>query len=188
MSEAGYTATEALVALMILGMAVSGLIGGMKVIGLTQAAASRNLAQAVRERDAAGALGGLLQRRGPFRSDDDDGFAGDPRGFHFACGGGTCAAELTATGLSLTSPTSGRRLFPLARADRLGFRYLGSASEVAVWPPAPPPQPAPQWQTLRDVLVRDASGETVFVAPVVVQQRADCQYDGILQDCRKAGS
>jgi hypothetical protein len=187
--DAGYTAVEALAALAILGLAVSGLTGGLKVIGLSERATSVKVSQTLAIRTASGELAMLVAGQGPFRSDSPEAFAGDGRSFSFPCDGGSCGAQLSDTGMSISRPTGSPRGVLLSGADHLRFSYLGSQSQVSAWPPAPPPRPAPQWQVLRTVLVQDAvNGDVVLVTPIATQQAADCQYDGILQDCRKAGS
>lgn len=189
MSEAGYTATEALAALAILGLAVGGLTGGLKVIGVGQLATGRKVAEADTVRTVSAELAGLVRGRGPFRSDVGEAFAGDERGFSFPCGAGQCVAQLTDTGLRLSQPNQAPRVVALSRPAELRFRYQGSWSQAAAWPPATPLPPAPQWQVLRTILLaHQGSDEAVTAVHIAEEQPADCEYDGILQDCRKTGS
>jgi hypothetical protein len=189
MSDEGYTATEALAALAILGLAVGGLTSGLKVIGVGEAATAHKVTQTISVRTAATEMAALVRGQGPFRSDDAAGLTGDVRSLSFPCGGASCSAKLTSTGLVLTDASGSARTVALPNSAALQFSYLGSQSLVTAWPPAAPPPPAPQWQVLRTIFLSDAAtGEPVLATEIVSQQTANCQYDGILRDCRKDGA
>jgi hypothetical protein len=188
-NDAGYTATEALAALAILGLAVGGLTSGLKVIGQGELATSRKVAETVALRAASDEFAILVRGQGPFRSDDPASLAGDARRLSFPCDGGACEAQLTATGLRLRAPHRADWAIVLSDPVNLRFHYRGSVSEVPAWPPAPPPLPAPQWQVLQAIILeRLPGGEAVAVTRIASAQAADCDFDGILQDCRKTGS
>lgn len=189
MRDAGYTAMEALAALAILGLALGGLTGGLKVIALGESRAAAKVAGSFDLGTADRELAALVQGQGPFRSDEPDAFTGDARSFEFPCGSGTCGAELTDVGLTVTQPPAAPRTIPLSGADRLQFSYVGSQSQVPAWPAAPPSGTAQPWQVLQTILLQDAaSGEPVVATRITIQQAADCQYDGIIKDCRKVGA
>ena len=188
MNEEGYTATEALVALAILGLAVGGLTGGLKVIGQGQLATGSKITNAVSIRTASSELHALLEGQGPFRSDAVDSFTGSARRFSFPCGSGACTAQLTDIGLTVARDTAQPRSIPLRNADRLTFSYLGSETETAIWPSSTLPPPTPQWQLLTGVVLQDgSSGETLATTSIPIQQAANCEYDSVIQDCRRPG-
>ena len=164
MSQDGHTAAEALVGLAIIGLAFSGLVSGLRVIGDGQAATGRTVAQAVGLRSTAGELSRLVKDRGPFRSDAPDNFRGDAAAFSFTCGAGRCGARLD-DGRLLIHPERGADLtVPLANVTQAKFEYVGGLGLTGEWPPAPLPPPAPQWQVLQAIVLKDEAGARPLTA------------------------
>lgn len=187
MSQDGYTATEALAALAIVGMAVGSLAAGMKVVGLAEGRASSAIAPTVAYRTASSALDALFRGHGPFRSNRPQDFHGDRSGFQFACGEARCTARLDGSALVLTDAdgASNRITLPSSGGVHLTYASLLGASDV--WPPAQPPPPAPQWEVLSGVEISDDSDAAALAfAPLWQQQSASCQFDVVTQDCRGA--
>lgn len=182
MSEDGYTAADALAALAIVGLAITGLLGGLRVIGVAQAGVGATLDQAVSIRTAGLELQSLLAGEGPFRSDARDGLVGEADAFSFPCGAGRCGARLESGRLVVEDEGVGRTV-ALPRTRDLRFEYVGALSADRTWPPAPLPAPAPAWQPLRTVLLKDAN-TTVATAQVWAAQTADCEFDVVTRDCR----
>jgi hypothetical protein len=185
MTDAGYTATEALAALAIIGLAVAGLASGMQVISRGQSSTTAALADDVALRSIGDGLDQLLARQGPFRS-DRDGLQGDSRGFSFACGALRCGAEATGDAMIFHREDGSSQAIALPQKVRPAFRYGASDATDEVWPPASQPGLAPRSQILRMIALTDATGGGPLGAPhtVWVQQAADCQYDSTIRDCR----
>jgi hypothetical protein len=184
MNEAGYTATEALAALAILGLAVGGLAAGLKVLGQGQLTTSVTLSDSVSVRTVRAELEGLLQGEGPFRSDAVGAFSGDRQSLRFPCAPQPCSAQLAAGELVVVRGKGSRRLrLPARRA--YDFAYVAGNGRFARWP-----QPdAEPWRPLSAVaLVDRASGLPLVTAPVWVQQAADCEFDTVSRDCRRSPS
>jgi hypothetical protein len=189
MRDEGYTATEALAALAIIGLAVGGLTSGMQVIGRAQSATSSTVAHAAAIRTTSVKLDQMLANQGPFRSDHPEAFNGDGTGFKFPCGAGLCGARVQDATVVVNLENGVSQSIPFPAGAKPRFLYGGSQDTTEAWPPPPPPPDAPPWQTLQFVTVRDTrSGRAapVVVSRVWVQQRADCDFDAIIQDCRGA--
>lgn len=188
----GYTAAEALAALAILGLAMGGLATSMSLITAGQTKARARLEQSMLERAANQRLENLLARDAPFRSDQTNHLVGDEQGFEADCGAALrCTARIDEGRLRIRKGDGTITALNLPDGDAPHFVYVGSYSSSAVWPPAPLPPPAPSWQTLGSVLIQSRSGneeKPLVVAKVWRQQRADCEYDVVIQDCRGAAS
>lgn len=186
----GYTAVEALAALAILGLAMGGLTVSMNLIGAGQAKARARFEQAVLERAANQKLEQLLAIDAPFRSDQAAHLVGDAQALQLDCGNGLrCGARLDHDVLILQRGNDQARL-QLPEGDTPHFLYFGSYGVSDIWPPAPLPPPAPAWQTLEAIALQSQiAGEDkpLLVAKIWRQQRADCEYDVVIQDCRSAG-
>ncbi|WP_168077156.1 hypothetical protein [Caulobacter sp. SSI4214] len=188
----GYTAAEALAALAILGLAMAGLTTSMGLIGMGQKKAHAQLEQAVAERAINQRLEGLLALDAPFRSDQANHLVGDSQSFELDCGGPSrCTARIEDGQLRIRDGQGLETTLKLPDGPAPRFVYIGSYNSGGAWPPAPLPPPAPSWQGLKAVAIQ-AGSDTVqlplAVARVWRQQRVDCEYDVVIQDCRGAGS
>lgn len=187
----GYVAADALSALAILGLAVGGLTMGLFTIGRGEFATTSTVTEAVSLRRAGDELGRMLSEQGPFRSDaaDGEGLAGDADELAFPCGEGRCAARVAPGRMQVTDAAGVTRVLRLPGVAAPRFAYVGSTSAAASWPTPVPPPPAPRWQTLQAVVVEEsATGRPLFVGRLAVQQTFDCEFDAIIQDCRKPAS
>lgn len=188
MTDAGYTATEALAALAILGLAMAGLTSGMQVIGRAQSTTTATLSAAASVRSLATKLDQLWIQRGPFRSNDAELFRGDGRHFDLACGMGRCSADIVGAAVTISDVVGGAKTFQLEPYARPEFIYGGSDGVGGVWPPQPPPDPTKPAQSLQFVAVADVSSGQV--TPLAVsrlwdEQAPNCDFDSVAQDCRK---
>lgn len=188
----GYTAAEALAALAILGLAMAGLTTSMTLIGSSQQKARARLEQAVLERAADQQLEQLLARDAPFRSDQANHLVGDAQTLEADCGNGRRCQARIEDGVLVVHDQGGRDIrLRLPDGETPRFVYVGSYDASPIWPPAPQPPPAPAWQSLNAVLIQSHVGtqeKPLVVAKVWRQQRADCEYDVVIQDCRGARS
>lgn len=188
----GYTAPEALAALAILGLAMSGLTTSIGLISAGQAKARARLEQSVLERTADQRLEHLMSLDAPFRSDQASHLIGDGQVLQVDCGNGQrCAARIEDGNLTLRGGDGAEKSYRLPDGENPHFVYVGSYSASDIWPPAPLPPPAPSWQTLGAVMIQSKEGtkdKPLVIAKVWRQQRADCEYDVVIQDCRGAAS
>ena len=187
MNDAGYTATEALAALAIIGLAMGGLTSGLMVVGRAQSAATATLSRADGIRTANHRLTQLLAGKGPFRSDRPSAFEGDATAFSFDCGATRCGARIEGETLTVIGTDGASSAVKLPINTKPGFIYGGSLGAGGVWPPAPLPPPAPQWQVLQYVALSDAAsgrGGPIAVSRLWSQQAPTCDFDTITQDCR----
>jgi len=187
MSEAGYTLTETLAALAVLGLAMGGLSLGLEVIGRLQLQASQGVAKDHVLRASQSLVDGLLLAGAPYRSHEPDRFTGTGEGFRFACGApDPCEVSLRRDGtneqLRIQSPSGDPMEIAVGPAGEARFIYQGSAGASETWPPQ-----APERQALKAVsLIRTSSaGEAILLsARLWLEQPAPCAYDAVLQDCR----
>lgn len=191
MSQDGYTASEALAALAILGLTLGGLSTSIALIGTGQLKAQNLLRHSALQRSANARLESLLQPEAPFRSDENQHLVGDDQGFEFSCGAVRCLVRLSQNRLVTRDRSGAERSQALPQAQNPKIVYIGSYSQADIWPPAVLPAPAPPWQALRAVMIKDGSdavARPLAIAALWRQQRADCEYDIVVQDCRGAGS
>jgi hypothetical protein len=191
MNEAGYTATEALAALAIIGLAMGGLTSGLMVVGRAQSAATTTLARADGIRTANHRLTQLFAEKGPFRSDRPNDFEGDSSAFSFDCGARRCGARIEGQTLIVTGGDGVSAAVKLPVKATAGFIYGGSLGAGGVWPPVPLPPPALQWQVLQYVAISDSTsgrGGPIAVSHLWSQQSPTCDFDTITQDCRPTSS
>jgi hypothetical protein len=185
--QGGYTAPEALAALVVIGLALGGLTTGLSIVSKGQANAQGLLQTSAQLRAAGLALTGLISPQAPFRSDDDNGFAGDPKAFEFSCGARRCGASLEQSVL-VTRDATGRVLRrPLPAIKAIRFSYVGSRGDNLLWPPMGATSPG-AWQPLRAVVLQGLVRSTwvpMVLAPIAEEQRYDCEYDIVSQDCRR---
>jgi prepilin-type N-terminal cleavage/methylation domain-containing protein len=187
MTDAGYTLTETLAALAVLGMAVGGLSLGAQVIGPLQLSTSKVVRQLQSARSTQQKLEQLLAQGAPFSSQLPDQLSGDAAGFHFACGGpAPCTAQIVAGDkgdqLKIGSGPASTNAVSLPLAGPAHFVYRGSKGPGDVWPPSDPARQALKSITL---LRTTKQGDvTVIEAKVWAEQRAQCDFDSVMQDCR----
>jgi prepilin-type N-terminal cleavage/methylation domain-containing protein len=193
MSQDGYTLTEMLAALVMIGLAIGGLTEGMRSLGLIQGSTGRVLADDRALRATHQTLDRLVAGQGPFTTGDPRGFVGQADRFSFDCDGSApCTAALApAPGgerLSVSGPSGATTAVVLRGLASVRFSYEGTRSVDGVWPPAPTSGPA-QPQTLRAItlLGGTAAGEAPITrARIWAEQPSDCAFDIIGQVCRKA--
>ncbi|MFZ3004790.1 MAG: prepilin-type N-terminal cleavage/methylation domain-containing protein [Phenylobacterium sp.] len=185
MSDAGYTLTETLTALAIVGMAVGGLSTGIAMVGKAQAAVTSTVSGIQAVQSAEMGIQRLFDGHGPFRSHEPQQLSGDGRGMAFACGQqAVCKIEIddAEAQLKLQIDVSGRsRSLALRQAGPAKFVYQGSLGPSSTWPPV-----GVERQVLRSVaLVRGDNDPTPLIeAQVWREQPLTCAFDVVLQDCR----
>ncbi|MBS0297123.1 MAG: hypothetical protein JSR45_12495 [Proteobacteria bacterium] len=193
MSEDGYTLTETLAALLMIGLAIVGLTQAMSVIGRIQGRAGASLSQGQTLREARLGLSSVLKGAGPFRS-DTEALQGDARSFTFDCGRPSrCGARIESTSGTVQRVVidfGGRsRSLAVASADPLVFGYeVDGAVPLSAWPPEDEGQ---RRRSLKAVSLarRSAQGDTLVArARVWSEQPADCKFDLISQECRGGAS
>jgi prepilin-type N-terminal cleavage/methylation domain-containing protein len=186
MNQDGFTLAETLAALVIIGLAVGGLVGGMNLLGRVQTKAVANAAQTDNGTQLESAFTLFLERAGPFRSDDAHGLQGDSGRFSYACGHRACTAKLDRKNGQMILALSGRN--GSVRSIDLGagayvFDYQDELGQEADWPP--PDQGEPR--TLRAIgIVKPRLGEVLPVAEarIFAEQPATCAFDSISRTCR----
>lgn len=187
MNEAGFTLTETLAAMLILGLATGGMLTAMHAIGVQQERTGVRLADTSVRRAAETRLSRLLQAGGAFRAQDPDRLDGTKSEFRFACDApAPCSVTLEegAKGLELVvfqGDGSPRRL-PLRREGPAQFEYVGALSRGDVWPPG-----GVERQSLRAITLSRGSGrerELLLQARIWREQPTRCAFDVIMQDCR----
>lgn len=187
MSEAGYTLTETLAALTVIGLAMGGMSLGLQVIGRLQLAASQGVARDHEIRASQNRVDDLLVAGAPFRSHESDRFVGTGMGFRFPCGGpDPCEVGLRTQGatekLRIQSPSGDPLEVALGRPGEARFIYQGSAGPSETWPPQ-----APERQVLKAIsLIHTSSaGERIVLSSRLwLEQPGACAYDAVLRDCR----
>lgn len=181
--SAGYTLSETLAAMAVLGLGIGGFSLGMQVIGGQQLAVSGEVAGLQAARAARFALEQALADGAPFRAYQPAQLTGDAAGFRFACGAAACEARLADGAMELSRDGEKARRYRLPSTAPARFVYRGAAGSVGgAWPSA-----AAGREALRSVsLVQDgADGEAVvFDARVWAEQPRACTFDSVLGDCR----
>jgi prepilin-type N-terminal cleavage/methylation domain-containing protein len=187
MGQAGYTMVEMLAALVMIGLAVSGLTIAAAQLGRLQGTARGDAIGAARESRLSTAFAGLLERAGPFRTDAASTFKGDADAFSFSCGDKTCGGEVVRAkdGLSLVlrRPSGLSETYALGKERSLAFEYEDEGGTQDSWPPSATPSP----RTLHAIaLVRQRLGEDtpLVEARIWTEQPADCAFDSISRSCR----
>ena len=146
MNDHGYTLSEALTALVMLGLALGGVTQAVHVMSGNSIRLERDRMRweslaAVRE-----LFGRLPGNLGPFVSETDPargGFSGDERSMRFACAyGGVChvETELKAGVATLVVDINGHRSFARLRpAGSLRLQYVSANDGVvsSIWPVRP---------------------------------------------------
>jgi prepilin-type N-terminal cleavage/methylation domain-containing protein len=187
-NDAGYTLSEMLAALAVIGLSVGGLSLGVQVIAPLQLSTSRAVSKLESTRAAQQRLEQWLARGAPFGSQQPDQLSGDATNLQFQCGEpAPCTAQILTAGataqLKLTNGDSAATpsVLPLTAAAA-SFRYHSAETEGQAWPPSDTTR-----QALRSValLQTTSQGDTaVLEARIWPEQHAICDFDPVMQDCR----
>jgi hypothetical protein len=186
MNDAGYTLSETLAAMAVLGLAIGGLTLGAEVIGSQQLSTGNTVKQLQSIRATQGALEQMLARGAPFGAQQPDQLAGDSQALHFACGAPQpCAAQIVTAGtgsrLTLVSGEAPATSVTLSLPRPARFSYRGARTAGDIWPPADP-----AGQILRSIAVLQTAKQgdiSVIEAKVWPEQRARCGFDAVAQEC-----
>ena len=186
MSEDGYTLLEMLAALMIIGLAFSGLSESAQVLGRMQSDAGRTANRARSGASVQRAMSRLMIDRGPFLSTSAERFSGGPGQFTFDCGAGQCGARVQRTGAvaRLVISREGGLVSSEAISPGAHFVYVDAQGPAAFWPATVGPPEA-----LRSIsLVDDAkNGFPVATVKLSIDEAPGCVFDIVAQACRAAG-
>lgn len=187
MKDAGFTLTETLAAMLMLGLASAGLLVALHALGVQQDRTRTRLADAAARRAAEVRITRLLADGGAFRAQDPARFAGAVDRFSFDCAApAPCLVRLEEVGQELAlvvfEGAGPERRLPLRREGPARFEYVGTSSRGGAWPPS-----GPERQSLRAVTLsrgRDADRETLLQARIWQEQPPACAFDVVVQDCR----
>ena len=161
--DAGFTLTEMLVALLIISLSMAGLLAAVKLVSRYD----QKLVAARREQRQVGAFAADLQAQLRARQPVIDGVVdGDSHALSYPCD-----ASLR------TGPHDCRLSAPEGE-----LRYVSRAEALSVWP-VPNLKPG-ETRRLEAVVWRSASGKTLAIVKLPVEQGADCQFDMISRSCR----
>jgi prepilin-type N-terminal cleavage/methylation domain-containing protein len=186
-SSAGYTLTEVLAALAVLGLAIAGLTSAAKVISRFQIGVTTTVLDTHAVRQAQAALDRALGDNGPYRSTRADDFTGEASGFQFACRAtNPCSVKVVdqpgGLALVLDDGEGALKTAPLRQAGPAHWEYRGSRTLVQAWPPT-----TPEPEMLRSVALVRGEGEAVtpiLDARLWVEHPSTCVFDAVHQDCR----
>jgi len=175
MSEDGYTLAEMLGALLMIGLALTGLAQGLRVIGVLQTSTAASMAEERGLRTAETRLTALVTEGRP------GSFKGSSSAVSFDCGGADrCAALITSAGLELREGGRRQSAFSFSVLDGARLVYDGAASSgLSAWPPEGPRQ------SLRAIRLVAKDDTPLLVAPVWREQSGACAFDPIAQECRE---
>lgn len=176
----GYTLAETLVALLILGLAMGGLMQASLLLGHLQQNAQRNLNTFEAGRRLQQEFSVLFADYGPFPSSSRI-LEGAAEGFQFACGTSLCGARLTDGRLELRAPAASQ--VELGGRFAGHFEYVGDAGASDDWPGDGRAE-----QRLQAVQLVDGGHGDVPIATARVwkQEAPGCVFDTIAKDCRGA--
>lgn len=176
MSSDGYTLSDALAALLMVGLAMTGLTYASLLLNRAQKA---SVGEAMRAAD----LGrGQRMLRDVLASGPASELAGDSVGFALPCVGGPCRARLEAEGqdrkLVISLAGAPERALRVSAGARLA--YVGEHGVSGAWPPAG------ARERLRGVALVEAtpSAAPLLYAPVRLDQSANCAFDAVALTCR----
>ncbi|MDZ4370980.1 MAG: prepilin-type N-terminal cleavage/methylation domain-containing protein [Phenylobacterium sp.] len=187
MNEAGYTLTEVLAAMAVIGMAAGGLSLSMQVLGAQQASVGGIVLKMQDVRAAEAWLTRRLAEHAPFRAQAAERLSGGAEGFRFDCDAAApCSAELEAdagtTVLTLTGGHAVRRVRLPGDGQTVRFVYTGGGDLQTAWPPTDGGR-----RSLDSIAL--VQGEGPGASPILgvrihVEQTLDCVFDAVLGDCR----
>lgn len=187
MTDQGYTLVETMAALLIIGLAMSGLAAALGLMARQHASVAHAFARTSDLRRAQSTLEQLFEGRGPFRSSEPSTFTGAAHFLQFDCGQpAPCKAELAQDPRShlvlRVQGGSATTTIPLPDADAAHFRYQGSLGDLDAWPPVAEPR-----QALRGVaIIADGSDPHAVLTQTHLwtEEALVCGFDAVLQDCR----
>lgn len=188
MTDAGYTLTETLAALLVVGLGISSFMLGVQVIAGQQVAVGSTLTRLQSARATQTWIESRLEEGGPYESHQPERLTGDAVSFKFTCGAeATCVVRLEdADGGRRIEAQDGRgqtTVFRLAGRGSPHFTYRGEDTSTDRWPP----ERGEQREALREVALLELEGgvdRPLFAARVWVEQPVACAFDPILQGCR----
>lgn len=190
MTDAGYTLTEMLVALMIVGLTVTGLTTAYAVIGRIHSDTHTLSFLLGSARSSDRILRELFQRQGPFRNFEAETFVGEATTIRFDCNRKwKCSADIATDSPRprlLTLDDQGRRRqVRLPENSSWSFRYIGTRGALDAWPPSPDPTGRRSFLTAVNLIRTRSAGVEVFSEAVLWREQPPvCQFDAISQDCR----
>jgi prepilin-type N-terminal cleavage/methylation domain-containing protein len=186
-NEAGYTLTEVLAAMAVIGLAAGGLSLGMQVLGAQQGNVGAIVLKMQDVRAAEAWLTRRLAEHAPFRAQAPETLSGGAEGFRFDCNAAApCSAELKApegnTVLTLTGGDAVRRFRLPGDGQTARFVYTGGGHLHAAWPPT-----GGGGRSLASIAL--VQGEGHAASPILnvrihADQPLDCAFDAVLGDCR----
>jgi hypothetical protein len=187
-NEAGYTLTEALAAMAVIGLAAGGFSVSMQVLGRQQSGVGEVVLKASETRQAEAWLERRLAPSAPYRSVDPGSLSGDAEGFRFACeAAASCDVRITQDDrerrwLEISGDAAKPARFRLPGKEPAHFVYRGAGDPTAAWPPSDGAR-----QALRAIALIQGEGtheHPVLELRVLAEQPLDCAYDPVLRDCR----
>lgn len=187
MTDAGYTLTETLAAMAVIGLASGGLALGVQVLGGQQGSIGAVVLNIQQTREAEAWLERRLEAHGPFRAHEADRFVGAAGEVRFDCGStASCTMRLSDEGdgprLELFRGEGDPATFRLPSEQPARFVFRSGGEILTSWPPGGGAR-----QALRGVslLQGEAEDERVILSVRLYgEQPLDCAYDPVLQDCR----
>lgn len=182
MNDAGYTLTEALAALLMIGLAMTGMGEALHVFANGQLRAAALEGEGADGAKIRQAVAELPTDVGPFVGAAGR-LEGSPQALSYPCGVASLCGLRTSVQdgkvvLSVDSPRAPRRL-PLARMSDLRLAYL-SARDGSTWPTWPNGRAGDR---LGAVAVFATKGP-VAILRFAKTQRGVCAFDAGLGDCR----
>jgi len=161
--DGGFTLTEMLVALLVISLSMAGLLQTVKMVSRYEQRLVIARRSAIDVDNFAGKLQAELLAQQPLESDTID---GDSRSLAYACEAGRRTGphdcHLTAPGGS--------------------FTYISDEQTSNNWP-MPDFKPG-EVHRLEAVVWQNASGKTLAIVKLPVEQGSDCQFDMISRTCR----
>jgi prepilin-type N-terminal cleavage/methylation domain-containing protein len=191
MNDDGYTLAEMLIALVVIGLVMGGLMRGLGLTGLMQSETAVRLQDARDLKTIRTKLQALLDGQGPFLAIGSKAgeFSGTPRQFNFECGQASrCVASLQASGSDTRLLTS-RRFGPadvsdLSQGGGAEFLYGSDGFVGSRWPPTTDQQQALRWVA---VVRESRQGRLPLVSVrIPIEESPTCEFDTITRGCRDA--
>lgn len=189
MRDDGFTLTEMLAALLIIGLAFGGLFEATRQIGRVQTKAGQRVAESRSLREAESRFQAWLDTQEAAAAIEGARFNGDARSMTYPCGAGTCRLSLTNAGdrweVGLSGRDQGAQTLSLGRASDPHLVYDAIDGRFDHWPPSG------RFRSLRAVSIvqsGDDGDQPVLTARTWIEQTRTCQYDLISRACRLAGT